>query len=90
MAIIEKKIVDKIEVLENNLIQVRTASVIEKDGIELTRTFERKLLVPTDKIDNEDSKVKAIANSIWTPEVIQEYKDFLLKRKESEPIVEQI
>ena len=90
MAIIEKKIVDKIEVLENNLIQVRTASVIEKDGVELTRTFERKLLVPTDKIDNEDSKVKAIANSIWTPEVIQEYKDFLLKRKESEPIVEQI
>ena len=82
MAIIEKKIVDKIEVLENNLIQVRTASVIEKDGIELTRTFERKLLVPTDKIDNEDSKVKAIANSIWTPEVIQEYKDFLLKRNQ--------
>ena len=82
MAIIEKKIVDKIEVLENNLIQVRTASVIEKDGIELTRTFERKLLVPTDIIDNEDSKVKAIANSIWTPEVIQEYKDFLLKRNQ--------
>lgn len=82
MAIIEKKIIDKIEILENNLIQVRTASVIEKDGIELTRTFERKLLVPTDKIDNEDSKVKAIANSIWTPEVIQEYKDFLLKRNQ--------
>lgn len=90
MAIIEKKIVDKIEVLENNLIQVRTASVIEKDGIELTRTFERKLLVPTDNIDNEDAKVQAIANSIWTPEVIKEYKDFLIQRQKDELSINKI
>jgi hypothetical protein len=90
MAIIEKKIIDKIEILENNFIQVRTASVIEKDGIELTRTFERKLLVPTDNIENEDAKVKSIANSIWTPEVIKEYKDFLIQRQKDELSINKI
>ncbi len=90
MAIIEKKIIDKIEILENNFIQVRTASVIEKDGIELTRTFERKLLVPTDNIDNEDAKVKSIANSIWTLEVIKEYKDFLIQRQKDELLINKI
>ena len=83
MAIVERKIVDKIEVLENNLIQVRTASIIEKDGLELTRTFERKLLVPTDNIDSEDANVQAIANSIWTSDVISAYTDFLAQRAAS-------
>jgi len=81
MSIIEKKVVDKIEVLENNLIQVRTASVIEKDGKELTRTFERKLLVPTDNITNEDYKVQLVANAIWSSDVIKEYKDFITNRE---------
>jgi hypothetical protein len=77
MALIEKTIVDKIEVIENNSIQVRTATVIEKDGTELTRTFHRHVLAPGADLTNEDLKVQAIANAIWTEEVIAAYQSIL-------------
>jgi urease accessory protein UreE len=57
--------VDQIEVTENNDIQVRTATIILKDDVELTRTFHRHVLSQGDDITNEDSKVIAIANAIW-------------------------
>jgi hypothetical protein len=73
MALTEKTIIDKIEIVENNSIQVRTAIVIEKDGVELTRTFHRHVVCPGDVITNEDPKVQAIANAIWTEEIITTY-----------------
>jgi hypothetical protein len=74
MALTEKTIVDKIEVIENNSIQVRTATIIEKDGTELTRTFHRHVVAPGADITNEDPKVQAIANAIWTEEIIAAYQ----------------
>ena len=73
MALTEKTIIDKIELVENNSIQVRTATIIQKDGLELTRTYHRHVVNPTDDIANEDAKVQAIANAVWTPEVIAAY-----------------
>ena len=67
MTLTQRQIVDKIEVLENNYIQVRTATVIEQNGIELTRAYHRRVLVyPYGDITNENPKVRAIANSIST------------------------
>jgi len=74
MTLIEKQIIDKIEVIENSSIQVRTATVIEKDGTELTRTFHRHVLTPGADLTNEDPKVQAIANAIWTEELIAAYQ----------------
>jgi len=74
MALTEKTIVDKIEVIENNSIQVRTATIIEKDGTELTRTFHRHILAPGDDVSGEDPKVQAIAAAIWTEEIIAAYQ----------------
>ena len=74
MALTEKTIVDKIEVIENNSIQVRTATIIEKDGTELTRTFHRHVLAPGADLTNEDPKVQAIATAIWTEEIIAAYQ----------------
>jgi hypothetical protein len=79
MALTEKTIIDKIEVIENNSIQVRTATIIEKDGTELTRTFHRHVLSPGDDVSAEDPKVQAIANAIWTEEVIEAYQASLIK-----------
>ena len=73
MALTEKTIIDKIELIENNSIQVRTATIIEKDGTELTRTFHRHVVAPGADITNEDPKVQAIANAIWTEEIIAAY-----------------
>ena len=79
MALIEKQITDKIEVLENNSIQVRTATIIEKDGIEIAKTYHRHVVSPGDDITNEDVKVQSIVNAIWTDEVISNYKALLSK-----------
>jgi hypothetical protein len=73
MALTEKTIIDKIEVLESNNIQVRTANVIEKDGIEITRTFHRHVVNPGDDISEQDLKVQAVCNAIWTAEIIATY-----------------
>jgi hypothetical protein len=79
MALIEKTIIDKIEVVETNAIQVRTATIIERDGVEIARTYHRHVVNPTDSVENEDSRVQAIANAIWTNEVIAKYKQDLEK-----------
>ena len=52
MALTEKIIVDKIELIETNSIQVRTATIIEKDGVEISRTFHRHVVAPGADITN--------------------------------------
>ena len=74
MALTEKTIVDKVELIENNSIQVRTANIIERDGVEVSRTYHRHVLAPGDDITNEDPKVQAVANAVWTEEVIAAYQ----------------
>ncbi len=74
MALTETTKVDQIELTAINTIQVRTANIIEKDGTEIARTLHRHVLAPGDNISNEDPKVQAIANAIWTEEVIAAYQ----------------
>ena len=74
MALIEKTLVDKVELVENNSIQVRTATIIERDGTEISRTFHRHVVHPGEDVSNEDPKIQAIANAIWTEEVIAAYR----------------
>jgi len=78
MALTETTKVDQIEIVENSSIQIRTATIIEKDGVELTRTFHRHVKHPGEDVSNEDPKVQAIANAIWTPEVIAAYQALIV------------
>jgi len=79
MALIEKQLVDLTEVLQNGILQVRTANIIERDGVEVTRTFHRHVLSPGDDVTNEDPKVQAIANAVWTADVIAAYQASLVR-----------
>ena len=79
MALIERQLVDLVELVQSNHIQVRTANIIEKDGTEIARTFHRHVLAPGDSIVNEDPKVQAIANAVWTEEVIAAYQASLVR-----------
>jgi hypothetical protein len=79
MALIEKQIVDLVELVQTNHIQVRTANIIEKDGKEIARTFHRHVLAPGDDVSGEDPKVQAIANAVWTEEVIAAYQASLIR-----------
>ena len=94
MALTKTQENDKIEVVNKWNIQVRTATVIIEDGVELTRSFHRKVLVPgtLDASDNlvdtdlssEDADVKAIAESAWGVGTVKEdFKAFLIANKSS-------
>lgn len=73
MSLNETKKIDKIEILENCKIQIREAIVIEKEGVEIAKTFRRYVLSPGDNLDNEEDRVVSIAKAIWTEEVISNY-----------------
>ena len=77
MALTEEKIVDKITVNgEFKTINVRVASVIKKDGVEITRTFERHVVAPNiseDDLAKEDTSVQAIAKELHTDAVKKAY-----------------
>jgi urease accessory protein UreE len=74
MALEEKSVVDKIEVLLLGQIQVRRRDQILKDGVEVAATYHRHVLSPGDDLTNEDPRVVAIAEATWTPEVISAYQ----------------
>lgn len=73
----EKKIIASIEVLELGQIQVKERLIIEKDGVQIANTNHRFSLVPGDNIEELDQRIKDIANTVWTQEVIDNYKSFL-------------
>jgi len=67
------EIVDRIEVIESGLIQVRTKTAIKEDGVEISSKFHRHVVVPGADYSAEDAKVQAIAASIHTAEVVAAY-----------------
>ena len=92
MALTESIEYDKIEVIgSTKAIQVRKATVIKKDGVELTRSFERYVLHPgsLDASDNlvntdlsgEPAEVSAIATAAWTDAVKDAWKAKLIADK---------
>ena len=94
MALAESIEYDKIEVVGlYKAVQVRKATVIKKDGVELTRAFERYVLQPgqLDASDNlvdtdlsgQPAEVSAICTAAWTTDVKAAYKAFLIANKPS-------
>ena len=65
--------VDRIEVVENGCIQVRTKTAIKEDGVEISSKFHRHVVAPGADVSAEDAKVQAIAASIHTADVVAAY-----------------
>ena len=83
MALSESIEYDKIEIVtQYKHVQVRKATVIKKDGKELTRSFERYVLNPDADVSKEPAEVKAICDAVWTDEVKKSWKTF---RESSSP-----
>ena len=76
MALTEKQEIDKIEIVEHGIVQVRQATVIERDGDFVSRTFHRWVLTPDMDISGQEQKVQDIANAAWTDEVKAAYETF--------------
>ena len=95
MAVTESIEYDKIEVVGiYKVVQVRKATVIKKDDVELTRSFQRYILqagqldasdnlIDTD-LSGEPAEVSAICNAVWTTDVKAAWKAKLIADKPSE------
>ena len=77
MALAESIEYDKIEVVGiYKTVQVRKATVIKKDGTELTRSFERYVLHPDSDISAEPAEVSAVCNAVWTDAIKDAWKTY--------------
>ena len=75
MALTERTEEDKIEIVGAfKHVQVRTATIIEKDGVELTRSFHRHIVAPGDDTSGESTEVQAICAAVHTAELITAYQ----------------
>jgi hypothetical protein len=66
MSLEKQTVVDKIEVVENGNVQVRTATRIVEDGNVISTSYHRHVLAQGDDISGEDPKVQAICNAVWS------------------------
>jgi len=74
MALTERTVEDKIEICgDYKHVQVRTATVIERDGVEISRSFSRHVVAPDADITGESVEVQAIAAAVHTDEVKAAY-----------------
>ena len=74
MALTERTVEDKIEIVgDYKHIQVRTATVIERDGVEISRSFHRHVVAQGADISGESAEVQAVCNAVWTQEIKDAY-----------------
>jgi len=78
MALTETQVQDKIEIVsEHKIIQVRTATVIKRDGTEISRGYHRHVVAPNDDITGESTEVQAICNAVHTDAIKAAYSAHL-------------
>ncbi len=87
MALTEETVQDKIEVVgDYKAVQVRTASIIKRDGVEISRNFSRHVLHPSTKasgswadtdISGESAEVQSICNAVWSNSVKAAYQTMM-------------
>jgi hypothetical protein len=68
------QIIDRIEVVENGCVQVRTKTAIMEDGKQISGTFHRHIVAPGDDYNAEDARVQAICAATHTADVIAAYE----------------
>jgi len=78
MALTEETVEDKIEIVgDYKHVQVRTATVIKRDGEEISRSFHRHVVSPGDDITSESTEVQAICNAVHTQEIKDAYAAYI-------------
>lgn len=78
MALTERTVEDKIEIVgDYKHIQVRTATIIERDGVEISRSFHRHVVAPGADVSGESAEVQAIAGVVHTAEIVAAYEAHL-------------
>jgi hypothetical protein len=82
MALTEETVEDKIEIVGDfKHVQVRTATVIKRDGAEISRSFSRHVVAPDADVSGESAEVQAIAAAVHTDEVKAAYAAHLASQE---------
>ena len=75
MALTEQTIISHIGLLEDGQIQVRRSRRIFDGSTMIAEQYHRHVVAPGDDVSQADARVRAVANLLWTPAVIQAYRD---------------
>lgn len=82
MALTERTEQDKIEIVSaHKFIQIRTAVVIERDDVEISRSFSRHVVAPDADITGESAEVQAICAAVHTQAVKDAYAAHLASQE---------
>ena len=74
MSLTKEVVIDLIGIREQGQIEVRQATRILEDGVEVAKQYHRHVLAPGESLAAEDTRVAAVAKAVWTPEVVTAYK----------------
>lgn len=71
MAFTKQTTFDAITIRDTGHFEIRLANLVLEDGVEIAKKYHRRVITPGDDITNEPQKIKALANLIWTPAMIE-------------------
>ena len=75
MALTERTADDKIEIVgDYKHIQIRQATIIERDGVEISKGYHRRVVGPLDDVSHETAEIQALAALVHTDEVKAAYQ----------------
>ena len=74
MALTERIEIGSREVLADGQIQVRTDTIIERDGVIISRAYHRHVISPGDDVSGEHASVQTVANAVHTADVIAAWR----------------
>ena len=83
MSLTEQTLDDKIELVGDfRQVHIRTATIIKRDGVEISRSFHRRVLAPDADVTEENEEIKGIIDAAWTQEIKDAYAEELASQIE--------
>tara|TARA_B100001939_G_scaffold345971_1_gene363727 strand:+ start:1492 stop:1758 length:267 start_codon:yes stop_codon:yes gene_type:complete len=70
------------------IIQCRRSDIVEKDGVEVGRQYNRMMHRPGDDMSNACSEAQAVASVLWTQQVIDDFQSLREQQPATTPEVE--
>jgi len=67
---------DRLEIVgDHKQLHIRTATIIKEDGVEISKTFHRRVLNPDDDVSGESQEIQDITKAIWTDDIKSSWEE---------------
>jgi len=74
MALTKERVLDKIEIVQGVMMQIRYKDIVKEDGKEIASSYFREVIGPLDSKEGKHLTIQSIANILHTPEVVAQYQ----------------